>query len=166
MKGVILYVSKYGSTREYAGMIANETGFPAIDLEKVKAPNLDTIDIVVIGSWVLASKFKARSWIVKHWDDLRGRKVILFSVSGAEPDEKIGKEFLDGSLPEEIRNSVIYFPLQGRFLIDQLNFADRNMTKVASRLFGSDPLLRQMMAGIDGVRRENIGPILDAIGKP
>ena len=36
MKGIILYTSKYGSTKRYAEWLAEETGFDCVEAKKAK----------------------------------------------------------------------------------------------------------------------------------
>jgi menaquinone-dependent protoporphyrinogen IX oxidase len=163
MKGIILYKSKYGSTREYSEMLSKELGFSSMDLEKDYKPTLDVFDIVIIGGWILASSMKTSSWIKKNWSRLKGKHVILFSVSGAKPDEKLKKEFLEKSLPDDIAKEVIFFPLRGRFIVDKLNFGDRSMMKIASKLFKDDDLVRDLSTGIDDVNLDNLKPLIDHV---
>ena len=163
MKGIILYMSKYGSTKQYAEWIAEEAGFTVIDLNRNGKPDVDNKDVVVIGTWILASSMKTRSWIVKNWSTLKERRVILFSTSGSRPTEELKKTYLEGSLPEEIRKGVVYFPLWGRFYTDKLNFVDRNMIKFASRMFKNDDLMKDLIRGFDEVKRENLKELLEHV---
>lgn len=165
MKGLVIFTSKYGSTEQYARWIGEETGFPVIDLKKDKNIMIDDARIIVIGGWVLASKLTSRSWIIKNWDRIKDRKVILFSASGEEPNEKMKRTILEQSLPPHIRDGISYYPLYGRFIPERLNLGHRIMTGAASKLFGGDPLVRKMMAGFDGVKKENVQSIIEAIRK-
>ena len=163
MKGIILYMSKYGSTKQYAEWIAEETGFPIIDLNRNGKPDVDDRDVVIIGGWILASSMKTGSWIVKNWSILKGRKVILFSASGSQPTEELKKTYLEGSLPEDIRKAVAYFPLWGRFYTDKLNFIDRNLMKFFGMIFKEDDLMKELVRGFDEVRKENLQGLLEHV---
>lgn len=55
MKGVIIYKSKYGSTRQYAEWICAETGFDLFDVKQCPH-NLSQYDLVVLGSNVIAGR--------------------------------------------------------------------------------------------------------------
>ena len=163
MKGVVLYRSKYGSTRQYAEWISEETGFPLIDLNRSSRPVIADMDVVVIGGWILSDRMVTHSWIRKNWEPLRGKKVVLFSTSASRPTEELKRKYLERTLREEMRKGVIYFPLWGRFSIDGLNLVDGSMMKIASRMFRSDELMKEMVRGIDEVKRENLERLLENI---
>jgi len=166
MKGIILYMSKCGSTKQYARWIGEETGFPIVDLKKEKKPHLEDMDMVVIGSWILAGKMAAHGWIKKNWPEIREKKVIVFSVSGDVPDEEKRKGYLEASLPHEIGNRVSFHSLHGRFRKEDQNVFLRKMLNFAARFEKDGDLANSMVLGIDGVRRENIQGIMDQINRP
>jgi flavodoxin len=165
MKGIILYMSRAGSTKEYAEMLSEETGFPILDLKNDKKPDLEGYEIVIIGSWIMGNRMVARSWIRKKWKILEKRHVILFSTSGAEPDIEIRKEFLEGSLPSEIRDQVSYFPLRGRFRKEDLGPVYKGFMGLAEKLFKNDELVKDLSEGVDGVEREKLMPMIEMVGK-
>ncbi len=163
MKGIIIYTSKYGSTKQYAEWLGEDTGFPVRDLKEIKAHEIKDVDMIVFGGWVLASKIKGSSWVKDKWALLKDLKVVVFSTSGGKPTNELTVKLLESSFPPEIRESIAFFPLQGRFLPDKLNFLDRNMTKLASKLAKDDPLMKEMSRGIDGINRGSLEVILEHI---
>lgn len=163
MKGKVLFVSKYGSTRQYAEWISEETGFPVVDLLKDKTPDLTDIDVVIIGGWIMADRMRSSSWIRKNMDVLLKKKVILFSTSGSKPTKELKRKYLEGSIPRELRNHADYYPLHGRFNKEELNFLDRKMIGAASKLFKDDELVKELTAGIDGLRKENLNDLLNEV---
>ncbi|MFW3146899.1 MAG: flavodoxin domain-containing protein [Thermoplasmatota archaeon] len=163
MPGIILYMSKHGSTRQYAEWLAEETGFPLIDLKKENRPDLKGKDKVIIGSWILAGRMVAHGWMKKNWSKLEGKKVIVFSVSGDEPNEELRKKYMDASLPEAARGKVSFHSFQGRFRQEDQNIFIRKMLKFAARYENDGDLAKNMVLGVDGVRRENIRGILDDV---
>ena len=164
MNGIILYMSKAGSTLEYAGMLSEETGFPIHDINKDRKPDMKGKDTVIIGSWILAGKMVAHSWITKNWEDLKNKNVILFSTSAAEPDFKLKREFLEKSLPERIRDEVEFFPLHGSFRKENLNAFYRGMLSLVSKMFKNDELVKDLESGVNGVDRKNLDELIQHIG--
>jgi len=162
MRGIVLYVSVYGSTRQYAQWISEETGFPTIDLQREKDPDLSGYDVVVIGGWINAMRLQNRSWIKRHWEDLRTKRVLVFSTSVADPN-KHREEFLKNSFPDSIKNSIEFFPLPGRWHTEDRKPLHKGMTKIASSIFKSDPLMQEFIKGMDGVDKRHIGPIVGRI---
>jgi len=163
MKGMIIYTSKYGSTKQYAEWLGEDTRFPVRDLKDVKVKDLDDVDIIVLGGWVLASKIQGSSWLRKNWNNIKTKKVIVFSTSVAQPTNELTVKFLESSFPPEIRENIAYFPLHGRMDLEKLNLLDSNMMKIASKLFRDDPLVNEMAKGIDGVRRDALDVMFEHI---
>jgi menaquinone-dependent protoporphyrinogen IX oxidase len=164
MKGIVLYMSKYGSTKQYGQWIAEELGFELADLGKDKKPDLSIFDTVVIGAPIFASKLKSHFWIERNWPSLSNKKVILFSTSGAKPDNEFKNKVMEWSLPVDIRSKVEYHPFHGRVDPENTGWMDRKMLKIASRMLKDEDIKNDMKNGVDGVRRENILPLVRSIG--
>ena len=160
MKGIVLFISKHGSTRQYAEWISEETGFPMIDLKKNKRPDLEGVDIIIIGSWILAGKMVARGWIRKNWPKVQDKKVIVFSVGGDVPNDELREKCKEASLPEDMRDGVSFYRFQGRFRQEDQNFFLRGMLKFAAKYEKEGDLAQNMVIGVDGVKRENLDEML------
>lgn len=163
MKGMIIYTTKYGSTKQYAEWLGEDTGFPVRDLKEIKAHEIKDVDMLVFGGWVLASKIKGSSWIKDNWALVRSKKVVVFSTSGGKPTNELTVKLLESSFSPEIRESIAFFPLHGRVDPKKLNIVDGMMMKLASKLFRNDPLVKEMTRGIDGVRREALEIVIEHI---
>ncbi|MBN1538915.1 MAG: hypothetical protein JW939_02135 [Candidatus Thermoplasmatota archaeon] len=163
MKGIVLYISRCGSTRQYAEWIGEETGFPIIDLKKDKEPDLCGYDIIVIGSWILAGKMVAHSWIKKNWHRIENKNVFVFSVSGDVPDEEIRKKYLDASFPNGIGSRISFYSFHGRFRKEDQNILLRGMLNFAAKFEKEGNLANNLVLGVDGVKKENIKGIIDQI---
>ncbi|MGA1873899.1 MAG: flavodoxin domain-containing protein [Thermoplasmatota archaeon] len=163
MKGIILFQSKHGSTRQYAEWIAEETGFPLIDLKQNVKPDLKDADILIIGSWVRAGKMISHGWIKKNWSSIQDKEVIVFAVGGDVPDEQIRKKVLDGSLPEGIKENISFYLLHGRFRQEDQNIFLRKMLNFAAKYDKEDELAQNMVKGVDGVKRDNLHDLFEKI---
>ena len=63
MNGIILYQSRYGTTKKYANWLKNETGFTCL---KTKSTNINEIikyDIIILGGGIYASGIAGLSFI-------------------------------------------------------------------------------------------------------
>ena len=85
MSGVVVYRSTYGSAKQYADWIHEETGFPVYESRDKKIPWAGA-DTIVIGCPILANKPVLTGWIAKHWDRMKGKHVALFTTSGSSGD--------------------------------------------------------------------------------
>lgn len=159
MTGIIIYQSTYGSTKQYAEWIREETGFqlfasddPAI------AWNVDTI---VIGCPIVAFRPTLAGWIRRNWGRLGGKRVFLFTTSGADPAKQPLADSIERSLPEPVRAGIRLFALAGRYDFDVLCRADRLKMRIGGLV--SRAVREGMRRRVDGVARENLRELLAAI---
>jgi menaquinone-dependent protoporphyrinogen IX oxidase len=68
MKGVIIYKSKYGSTRQYARWLSDELKLPARQPHEISSDFFANCDFIIIGSGVYIGKLLIKNWLRKHVD--------------------------------------------------------------------------------------------------
>ncbi len=81
---LIVYVSKYGSTRQYALWLREAVPADLAELGR-EEPDISSYDVVIVGSYIRKGKIAASPFLEKNWPILRERQVILFTVSGTPP---------------------------------------------------------------------------------
>ncbi|WP_052078414.1 flavodoxin domain-containing protein [Spirochaeta lutea] len=163
MKGIIIYQSKFGSTRTYARWIAEETGFKAVDIKKLPKADLRSAEQVVIGSPIMAKSPALTRWILKHWDQIKDKNPILFTTSGAPADSPDLKEWYQASFPDHHRRILKYFPLGGRMVVAELDGLSRFFMKLG-QMMEKDPVAKaKMMEDVDAMNRASLGPLLAQI---
>lgn len=166
MKGIIVYKTAGGSTETYARWIAEETGFECVPASK--AGKLEAYDTVVIGANVRMYKASLGSWITKRWPKLKDKKTVLFTVASAPKDNVQRKEFVEKAVGPEIAGSLPHFPLDGRMVFADLPPFDRWLMNLAIKMTAkSDPAQAAEMAReYDGVKREDLAPLLAFLKRP
>ena len=98
MKGIILYTSKYGATKQYADWLAEESGFDCIETKNAKIEDVMQYDVIILGGGIYASGISGLSFLKKNIGKLQGKKVIVF-CDGASPfDEKAFQQIIDHNL--------------------------------------------------------------------
>ncbi len=109
MNAIVIYKSKYGSTKVYAEWIANELGCNTIDAKNVKVDDLLGYDTIIYGGGLYAEVINGVSLITKNIEKLKDKKIIIYTT-GITPtdvreyydDEVIKKNFKNG-VPENIK---------------------------------------------------------------
>ena len=159
VKILIVYQSKYGSTKQYAEWIQQDTGGDLINIENGDKPDLASYDIIIIGSSVRVGNIVIAPFIRDHWSVMKGKKVILFTTSGTPPRHPKLQSIYEKSLPEEIRKEIKYFPLHGRISVKDLTLFDQFLMAVGKIMEQDEELKKDMGKDFDGVRRENLLPL-------
>lgn len=161
MKALILYKSKYGSSKQYAQWLNSEINSNIFELDK--CPSLNNYNLIILGGGIYFGKINGSSFISKNWDLLKNKKIILFSTSGARPQDPLVKKVYENSVPEKIRIHVPYFPLDGACAYEGLTWLHKILSFIGST-FQKDPVKKnEMRHGFNRVKKENIDQIVDYV---
>jgi hypothetical protein len=157
---IIVYESKTGFTRRYAEMLAKKTGLKAYRTKEItKAANGE--EIIFLG-WMRAGK-------IVGLDKLKAHKVIAVCASGtarkAEPDNETVIE------RNKIKGIPFFYLRGGCLPLKELKGLDRILMTMFLKMLKSrkdkDEELEESIAhienGFDGVREENLEPVLQWI---
>jgi len=163
MKGIIIYSSKYNTTKEYGQWISEETDFKTVSLKDFTLKDIEDKDLVIIGSPVMAFQPKLSKWIEKNWNFLKDKKVYLYTTSGApSSDPALVKAFVN-SVPQEIGEEVTYFPFSGRMIYSKLSVTDKLLMKIG-QMIEKDPVIKEeMIKDVDGVNRDEIFSLVEDV---
>ena len=167
VKTLVTYRSKYGSTRQYAQWIADELGADIMPVEDVDPSRLALYDTVIVGGYVRMGTIIGSEFIVRQWDALRKKDVMLFSVAGAPAHVPDRIHWFERSLPQHIHEQVTHFALRGRSrdldLRDRLLIAFPKTLLRISAYFKPSDAKKKAIAGFspfDAVLRETTAPII------
>lgn len=126
MNGIIMYQSKYGSTKKYAEWLSEKTGFDLIKTKEAKVTMLDKYDAIVLGGGVYASGVLGLSFFKKNITKLKGKKLAVFCVGASPYDEKAIAQARELHFKDEM-NSVPLFYCRGAWDEDKMSFGDRTL---------------------------------------
>jgi len=160
-KVLVAYQSKYGSTKQYAEWIQQGTGGDLVSIEDGDTPDFAGYDVLIVGGYVRTGKIVIAPFIKNHWGGMKGKEVILFTTSSTPPRHPRIKSIYEKSLPEEIRKGITYFPLAGRISGKDLTFWDDFLIAIGKIVEQDETLKKDMGKDFDGVRRENLSPLLE-----
>lgn len=174
MSGMIIYKSKYGATKKYANWLAQETGFAAVELETAKINEIKNYDVIVLGGGIYASGIAGVSFLRKHLNALREKKIIIF-CDGASPfDQEAFQEIIKHNLKEDLKDIPCFY-CRGGWDLNAMSFFDKNLCKLLRKAVAKkDPTDYEiwekalMAAGedkCDWTDKEYIKPILEEINK-
>jgi menaquinone-dependent protoporphyrinogen IX oxidase len=161
IKVLIVYQSKYGSTKQYAEWIHQEIKGDLVNIENGDKPDLAKYDIIIIGGYVRTGNIAIAPFIKDHWGAMKEKEVILFTASGTPPQHPRIQNIYKKDLPEEIRDKIKYFPLHGRISRKDLTAFDKFLIPLGKIMEQDESLKKEMGKNFDGVRRENLIPLTE-----
>lgn len=132
MNGIIMYQSRYGSTKKYAEWLSEKTGFDIIRTKEIKADMLDKYDIIVLGGGVYASGVLGLSFLKKNISKLKGKKLAVFCVGASPYDEKAIAQAREVHFKDEMK-SVPLFYCRGAWDEDKMSFGDRTLCRMLQK---------------------------------
>lgn len=137
VNSIVIYKTKYGSTKAYAEWIAEALGCKAVDCKTVKAEELCEYDAIVYGGGLYAEVINGVSLITKNIKCLQGKKIAVFTTGITPIDCRdyydtyvIQKNFKD----PEILKSIKLFNYPGKMVLSELSVVHRTALKTLKKI--------------------------------
>lgn len=157
----------YGSTKQYAEWIQEETLFDIAPVESVKPGELERYRTIVIGSPVIANKPFLSKWIVENWDAIRHAGVVLFTSSASVPPSAILQRGVEAAISESVRERITYVQLHGRYDYSKLSPLHKLMMHIGAWIQKDKKIKADMKRDrrriVDGVDRNTITKVVEAV---
>lgn len=162
--GIIIYRSKYGTTRLYAEWLADALKLNIASPDTVDDEALRRLDYVIIGSSVYVGRMLISRWLHKHEAILARKKIFFFIVCGTPGSDTEKQEaILWANIPAQLVKKGTAFFIPGRIVMDQLSWLDRVLIKWRVR-FEKNPVNRNIMLGnIDNVAEKHLSAMIRTI---
>ena len=139
MNSIVIYKTKYGSTKTYAQWIGEELSCKVADVKDISLEELETYDEIIYGGGLYAEVINGVHFITKNIDKLKNKKIAIYTT-GITPidcrayydDIVIKKNFKTG-IPENVR----IFNFLGKMVIDELSVVHRTALKTLKKIMSS-----------------------------
>lgn len=131
-KGIVLYKSKYGSTKKYAEWFSQTVGYDIRDVEKASVKQVVEYDRVILFGAIYASGIGGLPFIKKNYKQLCDKKLAVFCVGASPYDEQAFDEIKARNLKDEL-NDIPLFYGRGAWNEEKMKFIDRTMCKMLQK---------------------------------
>lgn len=173
-RAVVVYQSKYGATKKYAGWIAEELECDLYERKSVTAADLNRYDTVIYGGGLYAGGVNGIEILTKNFTQLCGKNLILFTCGLADPSNKDNidriRNGLNRVLTPQMREKIKVFHLRGAMDYGKLSLPHKAMMAVLHRMIAKKDFNslsvedKQMLAtygkSVDFTDKAAIQPIL------
>ena len=116
-KVLVIYYSKYGSTKKYAEWIAGELSADIYKVNEVKKQILNGYDTIILGSGLYAGNIRGINLLVNNYELIKNKKTVIFTCGLADysKTENINHIYkrLENVIPQNILENIKIFYLQG-----------------------------------------------------
>lgn len=122
---IVIYKSKYGSTKRYAQWIAEDTGADLREVSEIKTEDLERYETIVFGGSLHAVGIKGIKIITDNFDKLNNKKIVVYGVGASPVKEEPIKAVVEANFKGEMRNKIKFFYLRGAFNYEKLSVGDK-----------------------------------------
>jgi len=149
MSTIVIYKSKYGSTKAYAEWIAQELNATVVDASKIKQDELLKYDTIIYGGGLYAEVIAGVSLITKNIDKLKDKKIIVYTTGLTPPDckEYYEKMVVDKNFKNGIYSKIKMFNFPGKMVVSELSLVHRTAIKTLKKIMSDkkDPTEMEKM---------------------
>lgn len=132
MSTIVVYKTKYGSTKTYAEWIAEELGCKAIDAKDISIDELLKYDTIIYGGGLYAEVIAGATLITKNLDKLKNKKLIIYST-GITPlrcTEYYNKLVIEKNFKPEMIEHIKVYNFLGKMIIEELSLPHKSALKM------------------------------------
>lgn len=136
MNTIVIYKSKYGSTKQYAEWIAEELSCRAINAKDVKFEDIKDYDTIIYGGGLYAEVINGSTIITKNIDKLADKKVIVYTTGLTPVDcrEYYDKMVVEKNFKNGVPENVKIFNFIGKMIIDELSLVHKTAIKTLKKI--------------------------------
>ena len=131
-KGIILYQSKYGSTKKYAEWLKEKTGYVCIETKDANVKLLQEYDTIILGGGVYASGVAGLSFLKKNIERLNDKNIAVFCVGASPYDENAIEQIRKLHFKDKLSNIPLYY-CRGAWDEEAMSFRDRTLCKMLQK---------------------------------
>lgn len=122
MSTIVIYKTKYGSTKQYAEWISEDLGCDAVDAKNVKVDDLLGYDTIIYGGGLYAEVINGMSLITRNIDKLRDKKIIVYTtgITPSDVREYYDGEVIDKNFKKGVPENIKIFNFLGKMIQKEL----------------------------------------------
>ena len=176
-KAVVVYESKYGSTRQYASWIAAALSCPVYERKNFHPADFALYDVIIYGGGLYAGGISGIKLLTQNWELLKNKQVILFTCGLADPTNPDNvshiREAMAKMISPEILQSITVFHLRGGIDYSRLSLLHRMMMAMLRKmLLKKEPgdltsedrgLLASYGKSVDFSDQKSIAPLIESV---
>ncbi len=136
MNAIVIYKSKYGSTKAYAEWIAEELGCSAVEAKGVKAADLTAYDTIIYGGGLYAEMIAGAGLITKNFEQLKDKKLVVFTTGLTPIDcrEYYDKMVIEKNFKPHMTEKIKVFHFLGKMILEELSLPHKTAILALKKL--------------------------------
>ncbi|WP_290459548.1 flavodoxin domain-containing protein [Romboutsia ilealis] len=124
-KIAVIYKSKYGATKRYAGWIALKLDADLYEVSDIGKKDLKAYDTIIYGGPLYIGKIKGIKFITNNYEYIKEKNVCVFMVGMREFNDDYINFVLENNLSKEITDNIKIFYFRGKMNYQELSIKDK-----------------------------------------
>ncbi len=139
MNAIVIYKTKYGSTKTYAEWIAEELSCKAVDAKQIKIDDLTEYDTIIYGGGLYAEVIAGVTLLTKNMEKLAGKKLIVYTTGITPLDcrDYYDKMVMEKNFKAETASKIKVFNFLGKMVMSELSLVHRTALKTLKKIMSS-----------------------------
>lgn len=166
----VVYTSKYGSAKQYAKWICEDTGADLFEVDSCTLADLADYSVVVYGGGVHAGGIEGIEFLKKNIKKLSGKKVIAFAVGINIFSEETQAQLREINFVKKMKD-IPCWCFRGKYEPERvkgidnkiMGFVKKMLSKKGDRTDEEEMLYKAITEGTDMIDRNEIKPLVDEL---
>ena len=136
MNPIVIYKSKYGSTKAYADQIAEKLGCQSVNAKGLKASDLKDYDTIIFGGGLYAEIIAGVTLITKNFDELSHKKLVVFTTGLTPLDcrDYYDKMVIEKNFKPYMLDKIKVFNFMGKMILEELSLPHKAAIKTLKKI--------------------------------
>ena len=139
MNAIVVYKTKYGSTKNYAEWIGEALDCKVAEAKEVTIEELEQYDAIIYGGGLYAEVINGVSLITKNIDRLKNKKIAVYTTGITPLDcrDYYDKLVVEKNFKNGVPACIQLFNFTGKMILDELSAVHRTALKTLKKIMGS-----------------------------
>lgn len=136
MSAIVVYKSKYGSTKTYAQWISEELECDILDAKDVKIQDLLKYDTIIYGGGLYAEVIAGVTLITKNLQKLKDKRIIIYTTGITPVDcrDYYDRLVIEKNFKNGVGDNIKIFNFLGKMVVSELSLVHRTAIKTLKKI--------------------------------
>lgn len=121
----VIYKTKYGSTKKYAGWIALKLDADLYEISDIRAKHLTEYETIIFGGGIYRGQINGVNFIDKNYYKIRDKNIYIFSVGIEEIDENKRMSLIKNNFKNIEFENIKFYNFKGELCYSHLSVIDK-----------------------------------------
>lgn len=174
-QGIICYRSKYGAAKQYAMWLQEALHYDCKELKHMDIQVMKSYETIILCGGIYASGIKGLSFLKKHFDELKDKRIAVFCVGASPYDEQALADIKKVNFKDQLMNIPLFYG-RGAWDESKMTFVDRKLCRMLQKAIAKkdpntyEPWMKALMEArgqsIDWCDRQYLQPLIAYLNQP